>query len=273
MKKELLERQKIDKRLAKLAEISKDFSEKEPFSTRPDIFSAICLATAQSICWGKVGVSLVELGVWKGDGLSFIVRIAEHLTKRIGMNYKVYGFDSFEGLPNFGGYEDHHEIWKSGQYGAAHVYNKMIKIFKNKAVLVKGDVRDTVEDFLVNQLDINYPIGFISLDLDMYSSSKAGLKILEDVNPNKYIPTVLMIVDDQDYLITYNDWCGEGLAIREFNESNEFRKIQNRKEIYQRLRCVHILDHDLRSGKEKAKIPLAINIRKFIKFSERAMLW
>ena len=47
------------------------------------------------------------------------------------------------------------------------------------------------------------------MDLDLYSSSKSGLKILEDVDPNKYIPTVFMIVDDQDYLITYNDWCGE----------------------------------------------------------------
>ena len=139
-------------------------------------------------------------------------------------------------------------------------------------MLIKGDVKDTVPKFLEKTLDMNYPIGFISLDLDLYSSSKSGLKILEDINPNKYFPTVLVVVDDQDFLLTYNDWCGEGLAIREFNDSNDFRKIQNRKEFYQRLRFAHILDHNLRTGKEEPKYPMEIKLKKFIKFNERAMI-
>jgi hypothetical protein len=258
-------------RLAELREISKEWSRRKPFSARPDVFSSICLATAQAMCWGKKGISLVELGVFRGGGLSFIVDVAEHLTDNIGMKYHVYGFDSFDGLQNFVGYEDHHEIWEPGDYSAKHLHDKVLKKFENKAVLIEGDVKDTVKPFLVDKLSIDYPIGFISLDLDLYSSSRNGLKILEDENPSKYIPTVMMIVDDQDYLVTYNEWCGEGLAISEFNEAHKFRKIQPRREIYQRLRCVHILDHPLRAGEEEPSLPFRINFKHFIKFNERAL--
>lgn len=261
----------LEETLKKVYRISREFGEKLPFSKRPDICVAICLATAQSICWGKKGVSLIELGVYKGVGLHFIIKVAEYLANNTGMKYNIYGFDSFEGLPELGGFEDHNEIWKKGQYKPDNTYDEMVEEFKGKAVLVKGDVKSTVKRFLLEQLDTNYPIGFISLDLDLYSSSKSGLKILEDANSDKYIPTVIMIVDDQDYLVTYNDWCGEGLAIREFNIVNKFRKIQNRKEIYQRLRCVHILDHCLRTGKEKGRKLLKLNFKRFIKFNERAL--
>jgi hypothetical protein len=250
----------------------KEFSVKKPFSYRHDICTAICLATAQSLCWGKEGVSLVELGVFEGAGLNFIVEVVNYLRRMCpGLVYHIYGFDSFIGLPTLVGHEDHNEIWKPYEYKSRIPYKKLAKKFKNKATLIKGDVNDTVEEFLANQLDMNYPIGFISLDLDLYSSSKVALKILEDVNPNKYLPTVPIIVDDQDYLITYNDWCGVVLAIKEFNELNKFRKIQSRKEIYQRLRCAHILDHDLRTGKKSPKMKFKIDISKFVRFNERAL--
>lgn len=250
----------------------KKMSNEKPFSTRPDICTAICLATAQSICWGKEGVTLIELGVHRGSGLNFIVEVAKYLTNSTGVKYHIYGFDSFEGLPKLEGFEDHNEIWREGQYKSIITYDEMVEQFEDRAILVKGDVKDTVKEFLEEKLDVEYPIGFISLDLDLYSSSKSGLRILEDKNPNKYVPAVSMIVDDQDYLITYNDWCGEALAIREFNKHNKFRKIQDRREIYQRLRFVHILDHDLRTGKEKPKNPLKINFRSFVEFNERAMI-
>lgn len=275
----------LNKKLAKVCEISKNIIKSKPFSSRPDICVSICLATAQSICWGKEGTSLIELGVRDGKGLSFIIKVCKYLTNRIGTKYNIYGFDTFEGMPKLEGFEDHNEIWEEGQYKPIISYEKMVENFRDKvtadgtnttiisagAILIKGDVKDTVTNFLDN-LDIEYPIGFISLDLDLYSSTKSGLKILEDVNSNKYVPTVLMIVDDQDFLLTYNDWCGEALAIREFNDSNKMRKIQNRKEIYQRMRFVHILDHGLRTGEEKPEYSFEIKLKRFIKFTERAMI-
>jgi len=214
--------------LKDIENVCKKFRNEKPFSNRPDIFSAICLASAQAICWGKEGLSLIELGVYNGTGLQFIFNVAKCLTENIGMKYNIYGFDSFEGIPDLKGFEDHNELWKKGQYKCKHTYEKMVKNFKNKATLIKGDVENTITPFLDEILDINFPNGFISLDLDLYTSSRSGLKILEDTNSNKYIPTVTMIVDDQDYLITYNNWCGEGKAIKEFNNENKYRKIQNR---------------------------------------------
>ena len=96
--------------------ICKEMSTSKQFSKRADICAAICLASAQSICWGKPGISLIELGVYKGDSLNIITDIAEHITKTVDISYKIYGFDSFEGLQNFGGYEDHHEIWEQNKF-------------------------------------------------------------------------------------------------------------------------------------------------------------
>ena len=251
--------------------ISKDLCKIKPFSLRPDICTSICLATAESICWGKTGVTLIEFGVNNGGGLSFIVKVCDYLKEKIDIKYNIYGFDTFEGLPKLEGFEDHNEIWSEGQYKCNSSYKDMVKHFKGKSILIKGDVKDTISEVL-NKLDMEYPIGFISLDLDLYSSSKSALKILNDPNSNKYYPTVLMVVDDQDFLLTYNDWCGEGLAIKEFNDLNKLRKIQNRKEFYQRLRFIHILDHSLRIGKEKPKYPFEIKLKRFIDFNERAMI-
>lgn len=260
------------KQLIKLRELCKNISNIKPFSSRADIFTAICLATAQSISWGKEGTSLIELGVRNGTGLSFIIKVCKFLTDRIETKYNIYGFDTFDGMPKLeDGYKDHKEIWKEGQYKPDISYEEITKNFKEKATLIKGNVKDTISEFLDN-LDIEYPIGFISLDLDLYSSTKSGLKILTDTNPNKYCPTVLMIVDDQDFLLTYNDWCGEGLAINEFNENNKLRKIQNRKEFYQRMRFGHVLDHVLRTGEEQSDYSCALKLKKYINFTERAMI-
>ena len=257
--------------LRKLRSISRESIKIEPFSKRPDIFVSICLATAQAICWGKKEVTLIELGVYNGDGLELMTQMAKHLTSKIGMKYKIYGFDTFKGLTPLEGFADHNEIWKEGEYASTDTYEQMCKRFKGKATLIKGDVKETIPTFLENVLSSDSPLAFVSLDLDLYSSSKNALKVLESNDAAKYIPAIPMIVDDQDYLITYNDWCGEGKAIREFNKYNEFRKIQNRREIYQRLRLINILDHPIRTGDEIPNQPLKINFKHYIKFNERSL--
>ncbi len=259
--------------------ICKKMVKDSKFSKRPDICTAICLATAQSICLGKEGISLVELGVHNGAGLEFIIKVVDYITdppkkikiKKIDMKYRIYGFDTFSGLPPLKGFKDHPEVWSEGQFSSEYTYDEMVTTFSGRAELIKGDVEDTVGEFLVNRLDTDYSLGFISLDLDLYSSTVSGLKILEDKDTTKYIPAITLIVDDKDFLVTYNPWQGEAAAINEFNAEHNDRKIHYRKEIYQRLGFINLLNYDYGpNGKPKHSFEIELN--KFIDMKERAMV-
>ena len=61
--------------------------------------------------------------------------------------------------------------------------------------------------------------------------------------------------------ISYNQWCGEEAAIREFNFENELRKIQrNDTFAIPRFHVCHVLDHPIRTGSQKVRpgFPLQI---------------
>lgn len=101
-------------------------------------------------------------------------------------------------------------------------------------------------------------IGFVSVDVDYHSSATSCLSVLE-YGTSCYMPAVPMYFDDfMTDCLTANSWCGEALAIREFNEAPALRKIEpnpffdtaNRWRPYH---ACHILDHPLRSGKMKLR--------------------
>jgi hypothetical protein len=100
------------------------------------------------------------------------------------------------------------------------------------------------------------PLGFVSLDADYYSSSKTALRIFKTF-PDKYLPLTILYIDDiaDD---TSNPWAGEYLAVQEFNEENELRKVtpfnmlrsqrmlKNGRWI-DHLYALHVLDHEART--------------------------
>ena len=70
------------------------------------------------------------------------------------------------------------------------------------------------------------PIGFISCDLDYYSSTLSSFDIFN--NDNKYyLPRIFCYFDDVlgDEVSMYGEHSGELLAIKEFNEANKNKKI------------------------------------------------
>jgi len=67
------------------------------------------------------------------------------------------------------------------------------------------------------------PLGFATLDVDFYSSSKDALALFEG-RPDVYLPFVTVYVDDLA-LSTHTRYAGELLAIREFNDTHTKRKI------------------------------------------------
>jgi hypothetical protein len=87
-----------------------------------------------------------------------------------------------------------------------------------RTTLILGDVAETVRTFVARG---SYPpIGFMAVDLDLYSSSRDALKIL--VFPGKRMLRRVPVYFDDPAL---HRWAGELLAIQEFNERDHMVKI------------------------------------------------
>jgi hypothetical protein len=203
--------------------------------------------------FGKPSVTVIEFGVASGAGLLNMADIAEELTKETGITFRVIGFDTGSGLPSIQGYKDHPEIWNPGDF-AMEDRAGLLKKLNGRADVVWGDIAETVKPFIAN-VDLSSPIGFISVDVDIYSATKAALCCLTS-EPAKYIPAVSMYFDDVGFYFA-NDWAGELAAISEFNTENELRKIGSDKSLpgrrptkaeswYSAMYVCHILDHPAR---------------------------
>ena len=91
--------------------------------------------------------------------------------------------------------------------------------------MVLGDIRATVPDFL--EAHNPAPIGFVSIDVDFYSSTAAALRLF-DGDHRHFLPRVFCYLDDtvgDEDQVVHNDYVGELAAIREFNEANNAMKL------------------------------------------------
>lgn len=132
----------------------------------------------------------LEFGVASGKTINYI---SEFTTNN------VYGFDSFEGLP---------EKWRDGfDKGKFSRNGDMPEVNKN-VVLIKGWFEDTLPNFIKEQ---NKKVSFIHMDADLYSSSKLILDNLKD-----YLDTDCIIVFDE--LVNYPGFDGETGELRAFYE-------------------------------------------------------
>jgi hypothetical protein len=164
---------------------------------------------------GLPAISVIEFGVAHGDGLAAMEDLARQIRKKVGLQIELFGFDNGEGLPTVGDYRDLPYVWRRGLYkmDVAAVRRRL-----PTAQLILGDVGETVPKFITTP-GIP-PIGFISFDLDYYTSTMAAFRIFEG-RDDQYLPRILSYFDDimsGDQLYSCED-VGELLAIREFNEA------------------------------------------------------
>ena len=160
-------------------------------------------------------ISLIEFGVANGAGLMNISKLSKKVTKVTGIEFKIYGFDTGAGMPVPKSFEDHPELYKVGDY-PMDLINLKLKL-DNNVELIIGDLDKTIKNFSQNVL--NFPIGFISLDVDYYSSSVQALNLLDSINSNQLLPCTYLYVDDIEE-DTHNSICGELGAIASFNKNN-----------------------------------------------------
>lgn len=156
-------------------------------------------ADAEILRYASDSVSLdgayIELGVWEAKTINFIAAL--NPTK------KIYGCDSFEGLP---------EAWDKGDEilpkGAFAWKKKELPFVLPNVVLAIGWFEETLPELSHSVLGAA-PIAFLHVDCDLYSSTVCGLKYL-----GKHLKEGSIIVFDDFY--NYPNF--ENDAVKAFNE-------------------------------------------------------
>lgn len=216
----------------------------------------------------EVGVSSIwalEFGVAAGRGLRNMVAVAREVESLTGVKIKVAGFDTGSGMPLSEDYRDHPEKYLEGDYPMVDI-DKLRKDIGSDTELLIGNIDDTVDDFR-EQLSADRPVGFVAIDVDVYSSTVSALRLF-DSSPDHYLPMTFSYFDDSSSRSHFNRFAGELLAIDEFNDSHSMRKIDIDRGVwnahrqlgpqlwYERSFITHIFDHPWRTAavKRAAKI-------------------
>ncbi len=138
-------------------------------------------------------VSLIEFSVASGAGLLNMARIASQVTLATGVSFKLYGFDSGQGMPPARDHRDHPDLYQQGDF--AMNQDALKQVLPANVQLIIGEVSNTVAEFIA-RLPPDEPVGYVVFDLDYYFSMRNALKILLEANPQKYLPITLVYLDD-----------------------------------------------------------------------------
>jgi len=132
----------------------------------------------------------LEFGVASGNTINYISKFTRDT---------VYGFDSFEGLP---------EKWRDGFDKGSFSRNGNLPPVNKNVKLIKGWFSDTLIPFIKTH---NKKVTFIHLDADLYSSTKYILDVLKN-----YIDYGCIIVFDE--LVNYPGFDGDTGELKAFYE-------------------------------------------------------
>jgi len=220
---------------------------------RPNYAYGMLRAADLAKALGHASITVVEFGVATGNGLLCMVEHARKIEAETGVFVRVVGFDTGSGLPPTTGYKNHPELWREGDFSMEDQKRLLAKL-DGRAELILGDIKDTILPF-ADALDGSSPIGFVSIDTDIYSGAKDALRGFSKA-PECYLPAVSMYFDDVGSFFS-NQWCGELVAIEEFNQENSLRKIDNDRSLryrpvpympwYDHMYVLHVLDHPIRN--------------------------
>ncbi|RPH51161.1 MAG: class I SAM-dependent methyltransferase [Desulfobacteraceae bacterium] len=131
---------------------------------------------------------ICEFGVYTGNTINHIASLT---------NRTIYGFDSFEGLP---------ERWRDG-FGKGHFEVAALPKVRPNVVLIQGWFDRTLPAFIK---DHDESIGFLHVDCDLYSSTRTIFELLG----GRIHPGCVIVFDEY---FNYPGWeeC-EYMAFKEF---------------------------------------------------------
>ena len=160
--------------------------------------------------------SIIECGVAYGSGLMAFASLSTTF-EPVNYNRKIIGFDTFSGFPSLS------EKDKMGQDPHAKVGGMKIESYReiqkcielynqnrfighiDKVELVKGDVMNTVPEYIKNNQHL--VVSLLYLDLDLYEPTKKALELLLP-----RMPKGAVIAFDE---LNHPDWPGETAAVME----------------------------------------------------------
>jgi hypothetical protein len=189
---------------------------------RPHYAYGVQQATVLARRLGIPRISVIEFGVAGGAGLVEMDRMARLATADTGVAIDVYGFDTGRGLPKPTDHRDLPYTWREGDFV---MDEGALRARLPQAKLVLGHIQETVPGFL--EAHDPAPIGFVSVDVDYYSSTAAALRLF-DGDHRHFLPRVFCYLDDtvgDDDQVIHNDHVGELAAVRELNEANDAMKL------------------------------------------------
>jgi ketosteroid isomerase-like protein len=171
---------------------------------------------------GLSKVTMVEFGVAEGTGLMNLCTIAKKVSVISDIDFEIVGFDTGVGMPPARDYRDHPDLYQKGDFPMKG-REALEKVLPPNARIIFGQLSDTVPAF-IESLSPRTPLGFVVIDVDYFSSATMAFRLLTHPDPNKYLPLATVYVDNV-LAPSHNDWCGELLAVREFNDNQPKRKL------------------------------------------------
>jgi hypothetical protein len=156
---------------------------------RPNYTWCVLHAASVASRTGVPEISVLEFGVAGGNGLVALEAVAAEAERVLSVGVRVYGFDTGEGLPPPRDHRDAPFLMEGGDFP---MDQDALRARLERAELVLGEVCSTVPTFLESGPP---PIGFISFDLDYYSSTCDALRLL-DGDAEAFLPRVLCYFDD-----------------------------------------------------------------------------
>jgi len=156
----------------------------------------------------------LEFGVYIGTSLSCMHDV---LRERGLDEVRLFGFDSFEGLPSDTDTDETSEIipWRPGDMKAPYEVCRTNLVQRGvdfgRTTLVKGFFDDTLTPDLVREHRIR-KASVIMIDSDLYSSAKTALEFCEP-----------LILDHA--VILFDDWCPDTLAAAGTGERRAFEEL------------------------------------------------
>lgn len=233
-----------------------DFREKElcGLINRPNYTYGMLRAADVARFFGLSAVTVCEFGVATGRGVKNMIEVAGRIQAETGVRFRIVGFDTGAGLPTLEGPKDHPEMWSGGDFAMGDP-EKLRAELGGKAELILGDIKDTIKGFR-ETLTPDCPLGFVSIDVDIYTGTVAALRVLEGP-PERYLPAISFYFDDVGSYFN-NDVCGELGAINEHNRDHPGRPINVDRSLpgrrvdpvapwYRSMYVGHILDHQARA--------------------------
>lgn len=180
---------------------------------KPQYLVGLIHAATEARGQGINRICAIEFGVAGGFGLLELERYALAVEKAYGVRIDVVGFDTGVGLPGFcGDHRDHPDLWREGDYpmNTEALRNRL----SDRTELILGKVSDTLPTFVQERQQA--PVGFVSFDMDLYSSTVDALKVFS--LPKRSLLNRVTVYFDDVYTAIYHRRAGEYLAIQEFND-------------------------------------------------------